>query len=458
MENFLNWLANTLWGAPTMFTLFFLGLYLSIRTRFFAIRKLGYVFKNTLGKIFSKEELKGEGTMTPFQAVATALASCVGNGNIAGVATAIAIGGPGAVFWMWVVAILGMTTKMTEVALAVKYREKDEDGSFYGGPMYYIEKGLGSKWKPLAKFYGVTMLLGALMTAVFVQPHTMGAAMENIFNIPPIVTITAAVLITALVMFGGFKRIGEFCEKITPFMAIVYVVAALGIIIFNIGRIPQVIGQIFKYAFSPTPAIGGFVGSTVMLTLQRGFSRGTFSNEAGAGTASMVHATAITDHPIRQSLYGIFEVFMDTIVICTMTAIVILVSADGLWSGGLDGVDLTIAGFSALYGSFGGYIVGICVLLFALSTMIGYCIHYETSVRYMFGAKSIKLFRIIYLIPPFLTLGKTTQMIWTVVDIATGIWVVPNVIALIFLTNQFLKLFNDFEDNIMPLESKEIVK
>ncbi|MGB9812253.1 MAG: alanine/glycine:cation symporter family protein [Thermovenabulum sp.] len=454
MEKFFNWFASTLWGAPTITVLFLLGLYLTIRTKFFVLRNLGYALKNTLGNAFKKDNLKGEGVMTPFQAVATALASCVGNGNIAGVASAIAIGGPGAVFWMWVVAFLGMTTKMAEISLGVKYREKDSNGNFYGGPMYYIERGLGSKWKLLAKFYAVVMVIGALGTAVFVQPQTMSVAMKNIFNIPPVITVTTSVVITAIVIFGGFKRIGEFCEKLTPLMATIYVVAAIGIIVANISKLPAAFGMIFKYAFHPAPAIGGFVGSTVKLAMQKGFARGTFSNEAGMGSASMVHSTAITDHPIRQGLYGIFEVFVDTIVICSMTALVILTSSENLWCSGLTGADLTIAAFSKLYGSFGAYIVGIGVLLFAFSTMIGYTIHFETAVKYLFGSNAIKLFRVIYLIPPFLTLGKTTEFAWTVVDVVTGLWIIPNVIALIFLSNNFVNLCNDFEDKVMGVEKK----
>jgi len=444
MSEFLTWLGGVLWGPPMIVLIFVTGLIFSIKTKFFQVRKLWFILQNTLFKIFKKDKLEGEGVMTPMQAISTALAGTVGNGNIAGVATAIAMGGPGAVFWMWVVAFLGMMTKMVEVSLAVHYREKDDKGNFYGGPMYYIEKGLGLKWKFLAKFFAVMMIIGALGTAVFVQPHTMSEAMKNIFNIPPVVTVTLSVIITGIVIIGGFKRIGQFCERITPFMCLLYIVASLGIIICNISKVPEVFSMIFKYAFQPMPAVGGFAGSTVMITIQRGMARGMFSNEAGMGSAPMVHATAITDHPIRQGLYGAFEVFVDTLIICTMTALSILMADPMLWSSGLNGVDLTLKAFNTFYGPVGSAIVGLGVLLFAFSTMIGYAIEYETSVVYVFGRDAVKFFRWIYLIPPFFTLGKTTELIWTVVDISTGIEGIPNMLALIMLNGVFIKLFEDF--------------
>ncbi len=444
MINFINWLAGVLWGPPTMILIFATGLIFSFRTGFFQITKIGYILKSTLFKIFKKDENKEEGVMTPFQAVSTALAGTVGNGNIAGVATAIAIGGPGAVFWMWLVGILGMMTKMVEVSLAVHYRVKDENGNYYGGPMYYIEKGLGPKWKPLAKFFALMMVIGALGTAVFVQPHTMSMAMENIFKIPPVLTVTVSVILTGIVIIGGFKRIGRFCELLTPFMCVIYIIGSLGIIFYNIEKLPEVLKMIFTYAFSPTPAKGGFVGSSVMIAMRRGMSRGMFSNEAGMGSAPMVHATAKTDHPIRQGLYGSFEVFVDTIIICSMTALTILLSAPDVWHSGLNGIDLTIEAFSRIYGTLGSGLVAIAVLLFAFSTMVGYAVEYETSVVYLFGSKFLKIFRWIYLIPPFLTLGKPTETIWAVVDISTGIEGIPNMIALIMLGGVFVKLFNEF--------------
>ncbi|NLG95612.1 MAG: sodium:alanine symporter family protein [Acetomicrobium flavidum] len=441
--HFFNFLAGLLWDWPMMLLIFMCGFLFSIKTKFFQVRHLGYVLKNTLFKIFDKSS-RGEGVMTPFQAVSTALAGTVGNGNIAGVATAIAIGGPGAVFWMWVVAILGMMTKMVEVSLAVNYRVKDKHGNFYGGPMYYIEKGLGEKWKPLAKFFAAMMILGALGTAVWVQPATMASAMKNIFNVPPLITASVSVVLTALVVIGGFKRIGQFCEKLVPFMCIFYIVGSLGIIFVNIERLPEIFSLIFKFAFHPMPAVGGFAGSSVLLSMKRGMARGMFSNEAGMGSAPMVHATAITDHPIRQGLYGVFEVFVDTIIICSMTAIVILIAAPDLWHSGLNGVDLTLAAFETLYGRLGSAIVAISVMLFAYSTMVGYSIEYITSVEYLFGEKAIKPFLWIYLIPPFIAVTQPVEFVWTIVDISTGIEGFPNMIALLLLNGVFIKLYRDF--------------
>lgn len=449
MENFLNTLNGILWGTPTMILLFAVGLLFSIKTKFFQIRKLGHILKNTAGKIFEKGKNTAEGTMTPFQAVSTALAGTVGTANIAGVAAAIVIGGPGAIFWMWVIALFGMITKMVEVTLAVHFREKREDGTYFGGPMYYIEKGLGQKWKPMAIFFSLMMMIGSLGTAVFVQPHTMSVAMKSIFNIPPVVTVVGAVIICAIVIFGGFKSIGKFCEKLTPTMCVVYVVAALGILIVNIENVPSAFILIFKSAFQPMSAIGGLSGAALVTVIQRGVARGTFSNEAGMGSAPMVHATAQTDHPVKQGLYGAFEVFVDTLVVCTMTALVILSSGEAVWASGIDGIDLTMFAFSNVYGDMGRFIIGIAVLLFALSTMIGYCIEFETSVTYIFGTKYLKIFRVLYLIPPFLTLGKTTQMIWTIVDISVAIVVIPNVIALLMLSKVFINLFKDYENKYM---------
>lgn len=460
MENFLNGFAGFLWGPVTMALIFGVGIYFSVVTRFFSVRKIGYVLKSTLIDVFKKDDpkekgaAKSEGTMTAFQALATSLAGSVGTGNIAGIATAIAIGGPGAIFWMMVTAVFGMTTKMVECALAVHYREKDENGNFYGGPMYYIQRGLGKKWKPLSVFYAIMMLLGALGTAVYVQPYTMAEAMKTTFNIPQVVTVLSGVILTGVVIIGGFKRIGQFCEKLTTFMSLIFIVIALGVIVVNIGRIPAVFALMFKYAFRPIAAAGGFAGAAVSTAIKRGVSRGTFSNEAGMGSTPIVHATAVTDHPIRQSLFGIMEVFLDTIVMCFMTGLVILAAGEEVWQSGLNGAELAISAFSSVYGGIGGYLVAICLWLFAYATMVGYAVEYETSVVYLFGQKAVKLFRWIYLIPPFLTLGQTTEMIWTVVDIATGITVIPNLIALIFLSKVFTKDFKDFETRIMPAEAK----
>lgn len=444
MSKFLNWLAGELWGWPMMILIFLCGLIFGLGTGFFQIRKLPYVLKETLGKCFRKDKLEGEGTITPLQAVSSALAGCIGNGNIAGVATAIATGGPGAVFWMWIMGLFGMMTKFVEVVLAVHFREQTESGAFYGGPMYYIEKGMGKKWKPLAMFYGVMMIVGALGTAVWVQPHTMASALKSTFGIPPLATVVCAVILTALVCFGGFKRIGRFAESIMPYFVVVYTVFSLGVIFTNIARLPEVVGMIFKYAFNPHAAVGGFAGGTMILAIRYGAARGVFSNEAGLGTASMVHATSITRHPCQQGLYGIVEVFVDTIVMCSMTAFVILLSAPDVWSSGLNGIALTISAFDTLYGKFGAWIVSISVMLAALTTMIGYYFEYKTSVVYVFGEKNMSIFNIFWLIPPFIAVTQDVDLVWTIVDISTGIEGIPNMIAMLALAPIFFRIYKQW--------------
>jgi AGCS family alanine or glycine:cation symporter len=423
------------------------GIVFSCGTGFFQLRHLPFIFRETIGRVIKRTALQGKGTITPFQAISSALAGTIGNGNIAGVATAIALGGPGAVFWMWVLAILGMMTKFVEVTLAVHFREEHTDGSFYGGPMYYIEKGLGKKWKPLSVFYGIMMILGALGTAVWVQPSTMAGALEQTFHIPPLATIIVSVAITGLVIIGGFKRIGQFSEKVTPFLVVFYVIFSVGIIAVNITRLPEVFKLIFTYAFTPHGALGGFVGATVMETIRRGASRGTFSNEAGLGTAPMVHATAITDHPCNQGLYGAMEVFIDTLVMCTMTALVILLAAPDIWHSGKTGAELTFTGFSTLYGFFGQAVVTITITLAALTTMIGYYFEYKTSVVYVFGDKksTVMIFNILWLIPPFIVLGKPIDFVWTIVDVSTGIEGIPNMLALLVLSPIFFKIYNSWQ-------------
>ncbi|WP_100065991.1 alanine/glycine:cation symporter family protein [Miniphocaeibacter massiliensis] len=458
MEGLLKSIADFLWGAPVLILIFIVGFIYSIKTKFFQFRKFGFILKNTGGEIFKKSDKVGEGTLTPLQAVSTALAGCVGTANIAGVATAIFLGGPGAVFWMWVVSLFGMLTKCVEVTLAQYYRIKGEDGIYYGGPMYYIEKGLGKKWKPLAVIFSITIVLGGLGTAAFVQPYAISSAVENAFSIPSWVTITVCAVICGLVLIGGVKGIGKFCEKITPLMCVLYIVFALGILIVNFKNIPAAFGMIFKYAFTPFAAVGGMAGSAIALTVRQGAARGTFSNEAGCGTSPITHATAITPHPMKEGLYGAFEVFVDTLLVCTCTALVILVSDTSIWQSGLKDVQLTMAAFSSVYSGFGNIIVTLCLTLFAFSTMVGWEINYESAFFYMFPKKTKIakfLLRVVWLVPGFLTLGKAPEVIWTVVDISSGLWCIPNSIALILLSKKFMEIYYDFEKKYISLDIKK---
>lgn len=444
---FLSKLSNILWGAPVLILIFSVGLLYAVKTKFFQIRYFGHIMKNTIGEVFAKQGVGEKGTLTPFQAVCTALSGCVGTANISGVATAIFVGGPGAIFWMWIIAIFGMLTKCVEVTLAQYYRVKGEDGVYYGGPMYYIEKGLGNRWKPLAILFAFTIIFGGLGTAAFVQPFAMSSAVYSTFGIPSWITVTAAAVICGVVLFGGVQGIGKFCEKITPLMCVLYVGAGMGVLLFNFRNIPQAIGLIFTYAFKPFAAVGGIAGSTVALTLRQGAARGTFSNEAGFGSSAITHATAKTPHPFKEGMYGCFEVFIDTLVVCTMTGLAIVSSDIEIWQSGLKDVQLTQAVFSNVYGPMGGVIVTICLLLFAFSTMVGWEMNYESAFFYVFPKKTkfVKfIIRAIWIIPGFLTLGKTPEFIWTVVDVVSGFWCIPNIIALIMLSGVFMNIYKDY--------------
>lgn len=449
----LNWLIGQLWGIPMMVLLIGTGVYLTVITRFFQFRKLGYILKSTFGKIFEKEKDGVAGVMTPFQAVSTALAGTVGTANIAGVAAAIAIGGPGALFWMWVVALVGMMTKMVEIALAVHYREVDEDGSVYGGPMYYLSKGLGKKGKPLAVLHAVAVLIGGLVTAALLQPHTAAAALEGSLGINPTVTAIILAALTGVVIIGGFKAIGKFCERLVPFMALLYALGAIIILIINIRGIPHAFSLIFQYAFAPAPAVGGFAGATFTMALQKGMARGMFSNEAGMGSAPMVHATAKTDHPIRQGLWGTFEVFVDTIILCSLTGLAILTT--GVWDSGLSGINLTIKAFEVgLPGNVAAFLVMTGIVLFAFSTQIGWYVNYQTAVQYLFGKKAVPYMKWLYLIPGIVFAGQGANAVWLFGDLACGIMGIPNLIGLIFLSRVFLDLYRDFikKEGLSPIK------
>ncbi|MCR3955368.1 MAG: sodium:alanine symporter family protein [Gudongella sp.] len=435
----LNSAVNSfVWGPPMLFLLVGTGVYLTIGTNFFSILKLGYVLKNTLLKIFSKDQ-SGEGEITPFQAVATALAATVGTGNIAGVATAIALGGPGAVFWMWVSAVFGMTTKFGEVVLSIKYREKTEDGRFVGGPMYYIANGLNMKW--LATVFAVFGALAAFGIGNMVQSNSVAASLQESFNISPLVTGLVLAVLTALVILGGIKRIGSVTEKLVPGMASIYILGAIFIIIMNGSHVPEAFGLIFANAFTGTAAVGGFAGSTLAMAVRFGVARGVFSNEAGLGSAPIAHAASTTDHPVRQGLWGVFEVFMDTIVICTLTALAILVS--GLWNTGATGAALTTQAFDeAILG--GGYIVSIGIMLFAFSTILGWSYYGERCAEYLFGEKAIVPYRVIWI--PFVVIGAIggLEFIWALADTMNGLMAIPNLIGVLMLSGTIIKLTKEF--------------
>ena len=444
------------WGVPAMVCIIGVGLLLSIRTRFIQFRKFGYTFKVTLGRIFHKKEAS-DGSITPFQAVCTALAATVGTGNIAGVAGAIAIGGPGAVFWMWISALLGMCTKFSEVTLAVHFREKNRQGDWTGGPMYYIKNGLGPKWRWMAVLFALLGVLTVFGTGNATQVNTITSAINtallnyhvidasSVSVSSLIIGIIIAVLV-ALILLGGIKRIGRVAEMLVPFMALLYIILALGVIFMNIDRVPGVFASIIEGAFSPASVTGGVVGS-FFLSMQKGVARGIFSNEAGLGTGSIAHATADTDHPVKQGFFGIFEVFADTIVICTMTALVILCSGVSVSYGTDAGAELTINGFITTYGSWVSIFTAVALCCFAFSTILGWGLYGTRCIEFLFGSWINKPFMVVYSLVAVIGATADLGLLWSVAETFNGLMSIPNLIALFLLSGTVVKLVKDYFKN-----------
>lgn len=444
------------WGIPAMVCIIGVGLLLSIRTGFIQFRKFGYTFKVTLGRIFHKKEA-ADGSITPFQAVCTALAATVGTGNIAGVAGAIAIGGPGAVFWMWISALLGMCTKFSEVTLAVHFREKNKHGDWTGGPMYYIKNGLGPKWRWMAVLFALLGVLTVFGTGNATQVNTITSAVNtallschvidasSVSVSSLIIGIIIAVLV-ALILLGGIKRIGRVAEMLVPFMALLYIILALGVIFLNIDRVPGVFASIFEGAFSPASVTGGVVGS-FFLSMQKGVARGIFSNEAGLGTGSIAHATADTDHPVKQGFFGIFEVFADTIIICTMTALVILCSGVPVSYGTDAGAELTINGFIATYGNWVSIFTAVALCCFAFSTILGWGLYGTRCIEFLFGTWINKPFMVVYSLVAVIGATADLGLLWSVAETFNGLMSIPNLIALFLLSGTVVKLVRDYFKN-----------
>lgn len=453
ITNVNNTLNNFIWGVPAMVCIIGVGLVLTCRTGFIQFRKFGYALKNTIGKIFTKEEAK-EGSITPFQAVCTALAATIGTGNIAGVAGAIAIGGPGAVFWMWVSALLGMCTKFSEVTLAVHYREKNPNGEYVGGPMYYIKNGLGPKWKWMASLYALLGALTVLGTGNATQVNTITASINSaltsygvidassVGTVDLIIGIVCAVAV-GVVLLGGVKRIGSVTEKLVPFMAVLFILLGIGVVAINFKNVPAVFASIFAGAFNPSAFTGGVVGS-FFVTMRRGVSRGIFSNEAGIGTGSMAHACADVDHPVKQGLFGIFEVFADTIVVCTLTALVILCSGVPIHFGEAAGAELTISGFVASYGSWVSIFTAIAMCCFAFSTILGWGLYGARCMEFLFSYKVVKPFLVVYSLVCILGATVDLGVIWGIADTCNGFMSIPNLVALFLMSGTVVKLTKEY--------------
>lgn len=447
---------NFIWGVPAMICIIGVGLVLSIRTGFLQIREFPYAMKVTIGRMFKKKEA-ADGAMTPFQAVCTALAATVGTGNIAGVAGAIAIGGPGAVFWMWISAILGMCTKFSEVTLAVHFREKNEKGELVGGPMYYIKNGLKKHWHWLAYLFSIFGVLTVFGTGNATQVNTITTAIDSaLFNygiiskdsastVNLIIGIVLAVLLS-LILLGGIKRIGQVTEKLVPFMAVIYIVFAFGVVALNFQNIPHVFASIFKGAFSPASVTGGAVGSFFM-SMKKGVSRGIFSNEAGLGTGSIAHACADTRKPVKQGVFGIFEVFVDTIVICTLTALVILCSEIPVNYGSAAGAELTILGFTSTYGTWVSIFIAVAMCCFAFSTIIGWGLYGSRCIEFLLGPKVNKPFMLVYSLVAIVGATMDLGLMWSIAETFNGLMAIPNLIAVFLLSGVVVKLVKEYFAN-----------
>jgi AGCS family alanine or glycine:cation symporter len=442
LENFMGMLSGWIWGAPLLVLLVGTGIWLTVRLKGLQFTTLGESLY--LAFIKRKEDDDDEdGDISHFQALMTAMSATVGTGNIAGVATAIALGGPGALFWMWITGLVGMATKYGEAVLAVVYREKDANGNMCGGPMYYITNGLGWKW--MGVLFAIFASVAAFGIGNMVQSNSMADALNANFNVPFWVTGLVTMVFVGLVVIGGIKSIGRVTGFIVPFMVLFYVISCLIVLIVNFSDIPAAFGIIFHHAFNPTAATGGFAGSAVMLTIRMGVARGVFSNESGLGSAPIAAAAAKTKHPVTQALVSMTQTFIDTIIVCTMTGLVIVLK--GAWTTGKNGADLTTYSFQLSAVPGGEYIVTIGLVLFAFSTILGWCYYGEKSIEYLFGEKAIMPYRAVFVLFAGIGAMLKLNLVWTIADVFNGLMAFPNLIALIALTPVIVKTTKDYFNN-----------
>lgn len=455
MENVINavngalsFTYDNILSIAMMILLISAGIFLTVRTRFFQFRRFGYVFKNTLGQLFNKNlHQQDSGSVSPFQAVTTALAGTIGTGSIAGVATALVLGGPGAVFWMWVSALFGMVTKYSEIVLALRFREKNESGAYIGGPMYYIKNGLGLKW--LAAIFAAFAMIACIGTGNATQSNSISSVLDMNFSIAPWITGLILTVIVGVVIIGGVKRIATVNEKLVPVMAVFFILACIVAIAFNIQKVPAAFALIFKEAFNFKSAFGGVAGYGILSAMRYGVGRGIFTNEAGLGSAPIAHSASSTKEPVKQGLWGVFEVFITTIIICTMSAIVILTS--GIYSGAFSagvapdvtGAALSSAAFNEAIPFVGGIGIAIATIFFSLSTMLGWAYYGEVSVGYLFKNHSklaITIYRVIYV--AFVFIGAVAEIgtVWLVADCFNALMALPNLVALIGLSGLVVKI------------------
>jgi len=434
------------WGPPMLAALGLTGLFLTVGLAFMPWRKVGYGFK----LLFDKDEgrgQKGQGEVKPFNALMTALSATVGTGNIAGVATAIALGGPGAIFYMWLIAFLGMATKYAEAVCAVTYREVDHNGKYVGGPMYYLKNGVGKKSPRLGKFLGLAFAIFGAIAAFGigngVQINSMAAVLKTNFEIPTYLTGIAVAVLVAVVIFGGIKRIADVAGKLVPVMIVLYVGASLVILAININEIPSAFSLIFTHAFNPAAATGGFAGAAVAAAIRFGVARGVFSNESGLGSAAIAHAAAKTDNPVKQGIIAMLGTFIDTIIVCTMTALVIITS--GAWTSGKNGAELTSMAFgSSIPG--GEYIVTVALTVFAFTTILGWSYYGERCWQYLFHEKSLIIYRIAWVIAVLSFANFKIGLMWNIADTLNGLMAIPNLIGLVLLSPMVFKVTREYFD------------
>ena len=449
VEEIIKAIDGVVWGPIMLVFLIGMGLYLTIRMGFFQFRRFGYTMKNTLFSMFDKKQHQKDASgVSPFQAMATAMAGTIGTGSIAGLATAIVAGGPGAIFWMWVSALLGMVTKFSEIVLSIKFREKNEKGEWVGGPMYYLQNGLKKKW--LAVLFAIFAMCACLGTGNATQSNSIAMAIESNFHVPMWITGIVLTVIAAAVILGGMRRIASVNEKLVPVMAVFYVVCAVVCLALNITKVPQAFKLIFQEAFNFKAAFGGVAGFGIMKAMQFGFSRGVFSNEAGLGSAPMAHAASSATDPVKQALWGMFEVFFTTIIICTLSGLIIITA--GLYQTGLDGAALSSASFNEILPGVGGIGVAIATVFFALSTILGWAYYGEVSIGYLTNKSktAVMVYRIIYVAFVFIGTVASLDVIWGFSSIMNGLMAIPNLIGVVGLITVVKEATKEHFNNQLP--------
>lgn len=438
LSDFVGLINGYAWGPWMLALILGTGFFLMAGLKLMPLSRLGYGFR----MLWAGRRPAGEGDITPFNALMTSLSATIGTGNIAGVATAIFLGGPGALFWMWCTALVGMATKYAEAVLAVRFREVDEENNHIGGPMFYIKNGLGGKWLWLGSAFAVFGALAGFGIGNTVQANSVADVLNSRFSIPHIYTGVVMAVLAALVLIGGIRRIAEVAGKLVPFMAITYVLAGLVVIILNIGAVPAAVVLIVESAFNPVAATGGFAGAAVWAAIRFGVARGVFSNEAGLGSAPIAHAAAKTDSPVRQGTVAMLGTFLDTIIVCSITGLVIVIT--GAWTGGETGASLSAAAFEIALPGYGGYIVTLGLVLFAFTTLLGWSFYGEKCVEYLFGVRSITPFRILWIIAVPIGATANLSFVWLVADTLNALMALPNLIALLLLSPVVFKLTRDY--------------